>query len=358
MYKFRNNVANGDNQLISRIRCYFNTNENGINNLLYDAGMFIKMLTDTNKDANYYMSVMFDESMFNKQKYVVDKRKNGVPFNNYIDTVIDKAANEAVNWFKSNFKLILDKISKSNIDDADEIKFMKEMNRVSALLIQETANIDARDCLRLGFDIDLKSDTVDTEVAYIKNKICDMLKVIKNELVKICLTDAEAIKLQQQNQSTTNHQQVNNNINQSVNMTNQQPFIYPFSMGPIVNNSEPINMAPFTVPISYTPAYNDPDIMKHFIITDCVKVNNKQDECDFEALLKRIALVMDQKDAELKLKNPSKFAFTYFINTKCWKMERVNKNNAPFNEGDNNYQCIYQNGTDKPQWFCRNKHAA
>lgn len=337
---------------------------NGVNNLLFDAGIFLKLLY-TNKDA--YRKVKFDHDMFRlTYRYIHDKKNENETFISYVDRVTTTAIKEYSDWFKDHFKSVLDRISKSSIDSETQIKFIKEMNRVLALLLQDTANIDIYDCLLFGYDIDSDSENVDTEIAYIKTKICDMLKKLENNLVKICLTDAEAIKLQQQNQSTTqqsvtNQQQVNNNNatqnNQTVDMS-QQPFIYPFSMGPIVNNSEPINMAPFTVPISYTPSYNDPDIMKHFIITDCVKVNNKQEECDFEALLKRIALVMDAKDAELKLKNPSKFAFMYFINTKCWKMERVNKNNVPFNEGDNNYQCIYQNGTDKPQWFCRNKHAA
>ena len=324
----KDNLLTGENGISHPII----TTENGINNLLFDAGVFLKLLLDDKKKKNitYYLTNEYDMNMFDNKSYVNDKKEN-TSFKNYVDNVTNKVSIKALDWFKKHFSKALNKISSVNISDESKNKFRNENNRLLSLLCKDTENMNLQYFKEYGFDIK-DEDNTESNINYLRSKINEMLKNIANGLIDICLADVSSKKTP------------------IVNLQTQQNISYPYPIAPInIQNSEYIQMAPFIVPTVYTPSYNDKDINKHFVITDCVKVNNANEEADFKALLKTISLVLDSKDAQLKLKHPSKFAFTFFIDTNCWKCEKLNKNNVPYDVNDKNYQCIYRNGSE-PLW--------
>lgn len=374
---------------------------NGINNLLVSAGTILSILCHENGISR--LNTLFENDHHRLVNIKVIKvldgfatveyeasNMNWIPYKeifsnteinslgNYSDYVANvKCASSgiitnAMNWFKSTYSDMLQKVSANNISEDSKKKITQELNRVVDYLIR-WISLGGDDVItNLGY---LATSIVDVQnipdaISFTIKELIAIYKEIARELLVLILGDQQQIATPQPtipvvqqpvipvvNETVVNNQpsQINIEVEPEMQIDVLQSNFTPsvgIPSGYSQNSAEVMNCMPFiNFQTAYSvPQYNDEDINKHIVIGNNVNVPDKNIQKQFGALLKKICKILDEKDKLLGYTEPSKFTFTIFYTNMCWKLERIRKNGQPYKQSDKGYQSIVMNNS-APQWF-------
>lgn len=373
---------------------------NGINNLLVSAGTILSMLCHENGISR--LNTLFENDHHRLVNIKVIKvldgtatveyeasNMNWIPYKeifsnteisslgNYKDYLANvKCASSgiitnAMNWFKSTYSDMLQKVSTNSISEDSKKKITQELNRVVDYLIRWISLGGDNTLTSLGYLATSIRDVqnIPDAISFTIKELISIYKEIARELLVLILGSDQQVVTPQPTisvvqQPAINETIVNNQNNQSqinievepemqidVLQNNFTPSVE-IPSGYSQNNAEAINCMPFiSFQTAYSvPKYNDEDINKHIVIGDNVNVPDDNIQNQFGILLKKICKILDEKDRSLGYTEPSRFTFTIFYTNMCWKLERIRKNGQLYKPSDKGYQSIVMNNS-APQWF-------
>lgn len=234
-----------------------------------------------------------------------------------VDELVNAEYKNAMDKFIKITSSQMEEVWKNDIDEQSKTKIYESLKTLADQIVQQLLN-EGDECSMayIGHSVyDIPVEKKQDMISYSKQKLQEMAYDLAKDLTGYI---------------TSKKQQIQPPVGDPVPM--QQPLVMQYGT-PMPDYSQ------------------ESDIMKHFMITPNVQIYDPYSYESFKTLLKSLAQQLDQKDKELGLTKPSKFAFEQFFGTTIFKITRIDENGQFYNPNDTaNFMCIWTDSVGQIQF--------